>query len=265
MQSTANNSTTSRALVKVVGFTGPRNLTSKDCPFLTAIIEAVLRRGDSIVTGCASGLDQMVVTTTAAIDAKRLRIYTASKKVASGTEKELATQGKQHIAQARQQGGRVIFGGVITTSDKDYDQGSGTAIRTQRPKISYAAHLAKRSQRMVLEANVVIGIVNTPCPPNLHNLVTWQSGHGSGTWQTLAYAAGLGKKVVVFAARGLTSDFLPSWKGGEWRTGEGGGEWKRAFIWEPVKQLSYLAIITDMQPGNATVAIVERKKQNTFV
>jgi len=77
------------------------------------------------------------------------------------------------------------------------------AVSTQPATAPPRARFAMRSAAMVravqLSASPVglIGFTGSPCPPACKPGGSF-AGHGSGTWGTLALAAGLGLPVVVF-------------------------------------------------------------------
>lgn len=101
-----------------------------------------------------------------------------------------------------------------------------TVFKAKDETGSFVARLVKRSIRCVRSVDIMIGFADTQCPVHVVPGPAWVSGHGSGTWASLALAAGLQKKVMVFwCGNGLAQ--LPSWPGGEWKK-EGGWLWKPA-------------------------------------
>jgi len=103
--------------------------------------------------------------------------------------------------------------------------------------------LAKRSQALVqavagsLGYRVLVGFPSQPCPAGLLPSASFNncfSGHGSGTWGTLAYAKGLGVPVFIFWA-GYGAFQLPqAW--GQWSCKKGSGILSGA--WSP-QSMSY--------------------------
>lgn len=68
-------------------------------------------------------------------------------------------------------------------------------------------HYAQRSQRMIDAAAKLTAYPNKPCPENCTPKKPF-SGHGSGTWGTIAYAVKKGLDVEIVALDGTTP---PSW------------------------------------------------------
>ena len=101
-----------------------------------------------------------------------------------------------------------------------------------------AQTLANRSKSMVYELDmnrscervVLIGFVDKPCPPSVRPAPHWCPGSGSGTWATLALAAGLGIPIMVIWP-GASDPALPAWWG-TWAIPPviGGSVWDQAYI-----------------------------------
>ncbi|WP_024547002.1 hypothetical protein [Picosynechococcus sp. NKBG15041c] len=72
-----------------------------------------------------------------------------------------------------------------------------------RERWQYAA----RSQRMINDATALIAFPNKPCP-DICTPAKPFSGHGSGTWGTIAYAIKKGIPVTIHALDGTQP---PSW------------------------------------------------------
>ncbi|QCS47967.1 hypothetical protein FEK30_00070 (plasmid) [Picosynechococcus sp. PCC 11901] len=68
-------------------------------------------------------------------------------------------------------------------------------------------HYAQRSQRMIDNATELTAYPNKPCPPTCTPTKPF-SGHGSGTWGTIAYAVKKGLKVTIYP---LDGSQVPSW------------------------------------------------------
>lgn len=68
-------------------------------------------------------------------------------------------------------------------------------------------HFAARSQQMIDDADLLYAFPNKPCPDTCTPKAPF-SGHGSGTWGTIAYAKKRGVQVVVHP---LVWSPLPSW------------------------------------------------------
>ena len=104
------------------------------------------------------------------------------------------------------------------------------------------AAFARRSAAMVqaLAAGAgssLIGFCSSPCPAGVVPASRWRSGMPpSGTWSSLALAAGLGVQVVVFWCAACAACRLPAWPGGRWLPAALGlavesGGWR----WEPAR------------------------------
>jgi hypothetical protein len=80
-----------------------------------------------------------------------------------------------------------------------------------------AAHLARRSVALVRAVAAsgpgaaMVGFPAGPCPVGVVPGPRWVSGFGSGTWASLALAAGLGLPVVVFCPAGALPASWGSW------------------------------------------------------
>ncbi|MCP4283907.1 MAG: hypothetical protein GY792_05585 [Gammaproteobacteria bacterium] len=87
------------------------------------------------------------------------------------------------------------------------------------------ARLVKRSVAVVHAVTaspdpLMVGFAVGPCPAGIAPARSWRSGRpASGTWSTLALAAGLGVPVVVFWCRSARAT-LPAW--GQWSAASGG-------------------------------------------
>jgi hypothetical protein len=77
---------------------------------------------------------------------------------------------------------------------------------------TWPAKLAKRSAAMVTDVHAaggcLIAIPMAPCPPKVEPCTAWKSSQGSGTWGTIALAAGLGVPTVFHLPLGLAA---PDW------------------------------------------------------
>jgi hypothetical protein len=105
---------------------------------------------------------------------------------------------------------------------------SAAVFRVSGPRFPGA--LVARSVRLVRfvagsgSGCQLVGFVSVPCPVGLvpsRFSSRCFAGFGSGTWASLALAAGLGVPVVVFLC-GCGPEVLPAWPGGRWvRAGSG--------------------------------------------
>ena len=102
-----------------------------------------------------------------------------------------------------------------------------------RAQGSAAWQLAARSTELVRASSVVVGFVMSSCPSGIVPSSSFH-GAGSGTWGTLALAAGLGRTVFVVPCGQAVP---PAW-GGSWAPVELGG-WACAWRWVPAAQLGF--------------------------
>jgi hypothetical protein len=197
---------------KRIGITGTRDLDPRHAHKVTHLISLCQKRGDLIITGCAKGVDEMAIWQ-AQEAPKLLTIWSAFQDIDS-----CGNATGVHKAQAKN--AQVAYGGVIIP------EGS-------KKRVTVSQHLAHRSQQVVKNSDVVVGFVDQHCPAKLDARKTWQSGTGSGTWQTLAYAAGQGRTVVVFSVNGieLNEETLPNWPRGQWEPAADSGFFAEAWIW----------------------------------
>lgn len=77
---------------------------------------------------------------------------------------------------------------------------------------TWPAKLAMRSAAMVADirgdGSCLIAIPMKPCPPKVKPCTIWQPSSGSGTWGTIALAAGLGVPTVFHLPLGMAA---PDW------------------------------------------------------
>jgi len=75
------------------------------------------------------------------------------------------------------------------------------------------------------------GFVTARCPGSIRPASKWTSGLPvSGSWSTLALAAGLGVPVVVFWCADWPQE-LPAWPGGSWARAGRDGVWAGGWKW----------------------------------
>jgi hypothetical protein len=91
------------------------------------------------------------------------------------------------------------------------------------------------ARRRFFAGSAFVGFVSSPCPSGVVPARSWRSGRPpSGSWSSLALAAGLGVPVFVFwCAPGSPS--LPAWPGGSWSPAASSGVWAGAFRWVPAQ------------------------------
>lgn len=96
--------------------------------------------------------------------------------------------------------------------------GVSPALRSRLGPGAFAA----RSQRLVswvaAHGGSFVAFVNRPCPAGVSPARSWRSGRpGSGSWSSLALAAGLGCPVAVVVCGPRV--VLPAWPGWSWVAG----------------------------------------------
>jgi hypothetical protein len=80
-----------------------------------------------------------------------------------------------------------------------------------------------------------VGFVAAPCPPGVVPARSWRSGSPpSGSWSTLALAAGRGLPVTAFWYS-CSNILLPNWPGGRWQQTEAEG-----WAWSPLSHQAAL-------------------------
>jgi hypothetical protein len=76
-----------------------------------------------------------------------------------------------------------------------------------------------------------VGFVSVACQAGIRPARSWRAGSPpSGSWSTLALAAGLGLPVVVFWC-GPGQAQLPAWSGGSWSPAAPAGVWAAGWGW----------------------------------
>ena len=102
---------------------------------------------------------------------------------------------------------------------------------------SFAARSVALVRAVAAGGGALVGFVASACPAGIAPASSWRSGRPvSGSWSSLALAAGLGCAVaVVWCASGAPR--LPSWVGGAWVAGGVGGV--VVWSWVPVKGSRY--------------------------
>ena len=114
--------------------------------------------------------------------------------------------------------------------------GAGSGAR------SWAVALARRSMAMVDDCYLLIGFASVSCPLDVYPAHSFVGG-GSGTWASIAYAAGRGIPVVVFLD--LDNEIcLPEWIGGHWeRAGSEGTLFAHGWLWVPDTDIFQLSLL----------------------
>ena len=121
--------------------------------------------------------------------------------------------------------------------------GADKMVRTAAPNatVLYASDyghskssFARRSQAVVKTATIgMIGFTDKPCPNGIVPASSWRSGKPtSGTWSSLALAAGFDLTVTVYWCSDDDVD-LPNWPSGQWTNIA-----KNGWCWSPTVQHS---------------------------
>ena len=200
----------------VVGFCGSRALPASGSvsALVAGVVGSVLvaSGGRDVAVGCALGGDALVVSSILAAGASsRLSVFAAfgpvsppwpaSRVSAPGTSSSVSS-----------------VSGVAAGASVSWWAGGG-------PAVPLSGRLAGRSVALVSamaasgSGRGFVGFVSSPCLPGLVPsafVSVCFSGHGSGSWASLALAAGLGLPVVVFpvGASASLSALPASW--GSW-------------------------------------------------
>jgi len=195
----------------VVGFTGPRDLAVVWRARVAAVVSAVVAQGHGILVGDAAGADAFVFGAAQSLG------------VAPGVFRP-AEVGAAYCPLPFGLGGR--------TPD---------TVRVVAPAPRSPAALAARSAAMVSAVaaagpgSFLVGFVSSPCPqekkrgggsplsPSRSSSRCF-AGYGSGTWASLAFAGGLGLRVVIVPCGLPSLSALPTWWG-RWAPAGAAGVW----------------------------------------
>ena len=186
----------------VVGFSGSRSGVS--APLVQRVVRSVVASGKLVGVGCALGLDAQVISAVLALGgAKQLSVFAAFTQAGLGAWSGSASGQVQGAAAA---GAKVVW----------------SAGWRSRKSGRVAARLAARSQALVsfvqqarqggAFGSAVVAFPMGSCPAGVVSASRWVGGSGSGTWATVALAAGLGVGVMVFCPQSA----LPGHWGGQW-------------------------------------------------
>jgi hypothetical protein len=202
----------------LIGFAGSRFLPPGTADLIVQVVASLLRRGCGLAVGCAVGADAAVISAAVAAGAAaRLAVFAAFGVAGAGAWHGSAVAAVQSAASA---GASVAWL-------------AGGDLRVPLP-----GRLAQRSAAMVAACAGGGGLVAFPaaaCPTGLLPAGRWQPS-GSGTWSSLALAAGIGLTVVVFPL-GWPADQLPAWPG-DWSPAGATGVWAAGWRFSPAVQLA---------------------------
>ena len=220
-------------LVSLVGFCGSRSLGASSAPLVARVVRSVLLSGRGAAVGCALGGDALVVSSVlSAGAASRLCVFAAfgpvsppwpaSRVCAPGASSSVSSV--SGVASALSAGASVSwwFGGG--------------------PAVPLTGRLASRSVALLRAVSAsgpgsgFVGFVSSPCPAGVAPSSSPSrcfSGARSGSWASLALAAGLGLPVVVFPVGSPAGEASalppPSW--GSWSPLS--GSWSGSFRLSP--------------------------------
>ena len=198
-------------MAPLVGLCGSRSLPAASAsPLVARVVGPVLASGRGVAAGCSLGADALVVSSVLAVPgaAPRLSVFCAFGPVsppwpaprvsAPGASRSSSVSG---VAEALAAGAPVRWW-----------SGGG-------PAVPLVARLASRSAALDCAVSAsgpgagCVGFVSSPCPGSLvpsRSRSACFSGRGSGSWASLAFAAGRGLPVVVFPVGLAPAACLPS-------------------------------------------------------
>lgn len=184
--------------MSLVGFCGFRSLPVSQVPRLAGVMASVLASRRSLAVGCCVGVDAAVVRQALrAGSAAHLSIFCVFGPVSPPW---LAA----HVSAPGASSSVSSVSGVaaaLAAGASVYPWSGGG------PAVPMAGRLASRSAALVSAVASsgpgcgLVAFVSSDCPPHLRpstSPAATFSGHGSGSWGSLALAVGLGLPVVVF-------------------------------------------------------------------
>jgi len=216
-----------------VGFVGSRSLPSRAAPggLVVSVVGSVLAAGRDVGVGCASGADSAAISAVlargSAVAAARLSVFCAFGP-APRFVGSWRFSGLPAVRAAVRAGAFVVPWAGAASADAAWG-GSHRLV----------ARLARRSRALVAWAAAggsgsgVVAFVAAPPPRPVRVGRSW-SACGSGSWSSVALAAGFGLPVVVFPV-GCSGGVLPAWPGGSWRRAAASGVWARGWRWVPAQ------------------------------
>ena len=197
----------------MIGFCGSRCLPPQAGPLAAHLVASVLAGGREVATGCCIGGDQAVIAAAEGREGQ-LTIFAAFGPDGAGAWGASAV-GPVRAAVAAGASVRWWAGGGVD--------------------VPLAGRLAQRSATLIRAVAAsglgagFVGLVADPPPATLWPRSAWRSC-GSGSWASLALAAGLGLSVIVFPQGWQWS---PPWPG-DWVPCA--GSWAGGWHWMPPPQ-----------------------------
>lgn len=227
----------------VVGFTGPRDLAGRWQALVRAVVGDLRARGFSLVVGDAAGADAFVREA-----APQAQVFAPPASVSfcpvSCALSPIPGQGFVCTP--------PLVPAPITTypAPRVAPAPVPGPVRVVTQGGRTPAALVARSVAMVQAVaaggagSCLVGFVSSPCPqakrrgggqplsPS-HSSSRCFAGYGSGTWASLAFAAGLGLPVIVFCCGITPSEALPRWWPGQWVPAGASGPWVQGWRFIP--------------------------------
>lgn len=231
------------AVSAVAGFTGPRDLAGRWQALVRAVVGDLAHRGFSLVVGNAAGLDAFVREA-----APQAQVFAPPAPVSFCPVSCYLSPipGQGHVCTP------PLVPAPITTypAPRVTPAPVPGPVRVVTQGGRTPAALVARSVRMVQAVaaggagSCLVGFVSSPCPqakrrgggqplsPSSSSSRCF-SGYGSGTWASLAFAAGLGLPVIVFCCGIIPGEALPRWWPGQWVPAGVGFPWLQGWRFIP--------------------------------
>lgn len=199
--------------MSVVALCGSRSLLSVGQAVVPSVVRALVSANRPISVGCASGADAAVLSAAVAAGAaSSVQVFAVGGQCGSG-----------------------FAGTASALSGVQRAQVSGASVNWWSggsASVPLRARLVSRSLACLGSASSLVAFVNSPPSRAWSGSGVWRSC-GSGTWSTVAAAAGRGLPVVVFPVG--ASFQLPHLPGpGTWAVA-GNGIWSNAFRFIPAQ------------------------------
>ncbi len=205
--------------MSLIGFCGSRSLPASQAPRLAGVVASVLASHRPLAVGCCVGVDAAVVRQALrAGAAPRLSVFCAFGPISPPwpAARVSAPGASSSVSSVSGVAAALAAGASVSPW-----AGGGSAV-------PLAGRLAGRSAALVSAVAAsgpgcgFVAFVSSECPPHLRPSASPAvvfSGHGSGSWGSLALAVGLALPVVVFpfdpSGYGA-GPALPSFWGGVW-------------------------------------------------
>ena len=210
-------------LVSLVGFCGSRYLPASQAPRLAGVVSSVLASRRPLAVGCCVGVDAAVIRQAMrAGSASRLSVFCAFGPLSPAFLVRRAPRITAPGASSSVSSVSGVAAALAAGASVSPWSGGG-------PAVPLVGRLAGRSAALVSAVAAssgpgcgLVAFVSSKCPPHLRpsrSPAVAFSGHGSGSWGSLALAVGLSLPVVVFPFDPFgygAGPALPSSWGGVW-------------------------------------------------